>query len=140
MVGFFHHMEIDAGSDVILVRRNFLQRRGKQKMRKSDHQLKQFDITVIKLMGTFEGTFETKKRFEMVPITVVACNKDHGLLRIDVLKVDATKLINSIKAGENNIGLLRDYRLSVLLKESHYSSYVESLKLLIHVLPIVVAK
>ena len=34
----------------------------------------------------------------MFEITVAGCNKDHGLLGVDVLKVDTTKLINSLKA------------------------------------------
>ena len=48
--------------------------------------------------------FETKKHFHMIPISVVACNKDHRLLGIDV---DTTKLINSIKSEENNQRFLR---------------------------------
>ena len=50
-----------------------------------------------------------KKRFEMIPITVLAFNKDHELLEIDVLKVDTTKPINSIKAEENSIELLKGF-------------------------------
>ena len=34
-----------------------------------------------------------------------------------MLKVDTLKLINSIKAKENNIGLLRGYRVSIHLNE-----------------------
>ena len=55
----------------------------KPKMRKSNLQLKQFNGTLIKVVAIFEGTFETKKRFEMIPHTVIVCNKDHGLLGID---------------------------------------------------------
>ena len=65
---------------------------------------------------------------------VETCNKDHGLLGIEVLKVDTTKLINSIKAEKNNIGLLKGYRDSIHLKENHNPSYLESRKLPIHVL------
>ena len=77
----------------------------KPKFRKSYLQLKQFDGPVIKVMGTFEETFKTKQiknvlKWEMIPITVVACHKDHRLLGIDRLKVDATKLINSITQWE----------------------------------------
>ncbi len=82
-------------------------------MKKRNIQLKRFDGAVIKVMDTFKGNFRNKKRLEMIPITVFACNKDHGLLGIDVLKVDTTKLINSIKAEENNIGLLRSYRARI---------------------------
>ena len=40
----------------------------------------------------------------MIPMTVVGYDKDHGLFGIDVFKLDATKLINSIKGEETNIG------------------------------------
>ena len=53
---------------------------------------------MIKTQGTFEGTFEAKNRFEIVPITVVACTKDQGLLGMDVLRVDTSKLINSMQS------------------------------------------
>ena len=75
----------------------------------------------------------------MTPIMVIACNRDHGLLGIDMFKVDTTKLINSIKVEENNIGLLRGYRVSILLKENHHPSYVKSKMLPIHFLLIIVA-
>ena len=64
-------------------------------LKKSYLSLKQSHVTVIKIMATFEGIFETKKRFKMITILVVACNKDHGLLGIDVLM---KKFINSFKA------------------------------------------
>ena len=37
-------------------------------------------------MGAFDGTFERKKRFKMIPITAAACDKDHELLVIGVWK------------------------------------------------------
>ena len=64
----------------------------------------------------------------MIPITIVACNKDQILLGIDLLKMDITKLINSIKLEENNQGLLIGYKASIRLKEDHHSSYVSSRK------------
>ena len=76
----------------------------------------------------------------MFPITVVACSKDHGRLYIEVLKVDTTKLVNSMKTEENNIGLLRVYWVSIRLMENHHPSYVESKKLPIYILPMVVTK
>ena len=38
----------------------------------------------------------------MITITVVARNKEHWLLGIDILEVNATKLINSRKGEGNN--------------------------------------
>ena len=77
-------------------------------------------------MGTFKGTFETKKHFKMIPTTGVACNENHGLIGIDTLKLDNIKFINSTKAEENNIGFLKGHRASIHLKENHHPSYVES--------------
>ena len=51
-------------------------------------QLKQFNGTIIKTLGTFKGTFETKNPFEIITIIVMAYTKDQGLLCIDVLKVN----------------------------------------------------
>lgn len=61
-------------------------------------------------MVTFQGNFETDKHFKVIPITVVECEKDHGLLGIVVLKVDTTRLINSKEVQENEIGLLIGYK------------------------------
>ena len=133
-------MQVDTGSEVTLIPKNFWERIGKPKLKKTSLKLKQFDGTIINVMGTFEGTFETKKRFEIIPVTVVACYKNHGLLGIDVLKVDTTKLINSIKAKRNNIGLFRGYKASIRLKENHHPTYFESRRLPVHILPAVVAK
>ena len=74
-------------------------------------------------MAIFEGTFETEKCFEMIPVTVVACNKDHGLLGNEEWKVDTTKLIKSMKVEENNVGLLRSYKVNICLKENHHPRY-----------------
>ena len=70
-------------------------------------------------MDIFEGIFGTKEHFKTIPITIVACNKHYRLLRIDVLKKDTIKLINSIKTEDNIIDSLRGYRLSIRLKENH---------------------
>ena len=108
-------MQINTGSDMTLIPRLYTKKACKPTMRKSNLQWKQFDRTVIKVMGTFEGTFETKKNnFEMISDTLVACNKDHGLLEIDVFRVDTTKLINSAKAKYNNIVLLRCYKVTFI--------------------------
>ena len=87
---------------------------GKPKLR--NLKLKLYYGTGIKVISTFDGTFEKEKRFERILIVVAVCNKHHGLLGIDVWKVDTTKLINSIKV-ENNTGLLRDYRGEHSFKE-----------------------
>ena len=42
-----------------------------------------------------------------VAITAVACTKDHGLLGVDVLKVDTSKLVNSMESEEHEIGLIK---------------------------------
>ncbi len=44
-----------------------------------------------------------------MPITVVVCTKDHDLQGIDVLKVDTSKLVNSMELEKQEIGLLKGY-------------------------------
>ena len=84
--------------------------------------------------------FETKNRFEIIPITVVACTKDHGLLGVDVLKVDTLKLVNSMESEEQEIGLLKGYKASTCLKENYHPRYIQARQLPIYILPIVVSK
>ena len=92
------------------------------------------------LCGPFKGTFETKNCFEIIPITVMAYTKDHGLLGIDVLKVDTSKLVNSMESEEEEIGLLKGYKASFCLKENYDPRYIQARWLPIHILPIVVSK
>ena len=90
---------------------------GKPRLKESALQLKQFDGTIIKTWGTFKGKLETKNHLEIILITVVACTKDHGLLGINLLKVDSLKLVNSMESEEQEIGLLKGYKTSIHLKE-----------------------
>ena len=84
--------------------------------------------------------FEIKNRFEIIPITVMACPKNHGLVGIDVLKVDISKLVNSVELEEQEIGLLKGYKTSIRLKENNNPRYIQARRVLIHFLPIVVSK
>ena len=119
-------MQVDTSSGITLISVNFWQDLGKPRLKKSILQLKQFDGTIIKTLGTFEGTFETKNHFEIIPVTVVACTKDHGLLSIDVLKVDTSKSINSMELEEQEIGLLKAYKASICLKENYHPRYIQA--------------
>ena len=87
---------------------------------------KQFHGTIIKTLSTFEGTFETKNCFEIIPTTVVACTKDHGLLGIGILKVDTSKLVNSMQSEEEGIGLLKGYKANIHLKENYHPRYIQA--------------
>ena len=51
----------------------------------------------------------------MITLTEIECNKHQRLYGIDMLNVHRTKLLNSIKAKEYNIGLFRDYWVSIRL-------------------------
>ena len=138
--GKYFHTQVDTGSDITLIPVNFGQGLGKPRLKKSPLQLKQFDGIIIKTLGTFEGTFETKNRFESIHITVIACTKDHGLLGIDVLKVNTSKLGDSMESDEQEIGLLKGYKASICLKENYHPRYIQARRLPIHVLPIVMSK
>lgn len=52
-------MQVETGSDVTLIPRTFWERMRRPKLKKSNLQ---FDGSVIKMLGCFEGTFETKKQ------------------------------------------------------------------------------
>ena len=84
--------------------------------------------------------FKTKNHFEIIPITVVACTKDHRLQGIDVLKVDTSKLVNSMELEEQEIRLFKDYKASIRLKKNYHPRYIQARQLPIHILPIVVSK
>ena len=75
--GKYFHMQVDTVSDITLIPVNFWQDLGKLRLKKSTLQLKQFNRTIIKILGTFEGTFETENHLEIIPITVMACTKDN---------------------------------------------------------------
>ena len=94
--GIKFSMQIDIGSDVALIPWIFWGKMGKLKLRKSNFDLKEFNGSVIKTLGSFEGIFETKISYEIIPIIVVQYTKSNGLLGIYFLKVDTVKLINRI--------------------------------------------
>ena len=93
-----------------------------------------------KTLGTFDSTFETKNRFEIITVTVVACTKDHGLARYWYIKSWTSKLVNSMGLEEQEIGLLKGYKGSIRLKENYHPRYIHASLLFIHILPIVVSK
>ena len=67
----------------------------------------------------------------------MAYTKDHQLLGIDVLKVDTSKLVNSMESEEQEIGLRKGYKASIRLKENYHPRYIQARRLPIHSLPIV---
>ena len=127
----------DTGSEVMLIPRNFWECTGKPTLRKSSLLLHQFDGSVIKTSRYFEGSLELEDKFEVIPIIVTTCKKNHGLLGNDVLKINFTKLINAIKMEKT--GKLKNYKASWKLKENVTPSY-EAQKLPVHFWPSVVAK
>ena len=109
-------MQMDTGSEVTLIPRNFWKRIGKPTLRKSSLQLRQFNGSVIKTLGYFEGSLVLEDKFEVIPIIVTTCKKNQGLLGNDVLNINSTKLINEIKMEKN--GKLKNYKATLKLKEN----------------------
>lgn len=68
-------------------------------------------------LGYFNGTFETCEWFEIIPY-VVECKKINGLLGIDVLKVDMSKLIRNVKSEKVKMEVLKGYKASIPLNEN----------------------
>ena len=90
-------MQMDTSSKVTLIPKTFWERIGKPTLRKSSLKLRQFDESVIKTLGYFEGSLKLKDKFEVIPIIDTTSKKNHKLLGNDVLNIDPTKLINEIK-------------------------------------------
>ena len=120
--GKYFHMQVDTGSDIKLIPVNFWQDLGKPRLKKSTLQLKQFDGTIIKTLGSFKGTFETKNHLKLY---LLQSWHIHGLLGIDVLKVDISKLVNSMESEEQEIGLIKGYKASIRLKENYHPRYIQ---------------
>ena len=66
---------------------------GKPTLRKSSLLLRQFDGSVIKILGYFEGSLEFEDKFEVISIIVIICKKNTSLLGNDVLNINSTKLM-----------------------------------------------
>ena len=82
----------------MLIPRNFWERIRKPTLWKSSLQLHQFDGSIIKTLGYFEGSLELEDKFEVILISVTICKKkNHGLLGNEVFNISSTKLINEIK-------------------------------------------
>ena len=71
-------MQVDTGSDVTLISKNFWEQMGKPKLKSSSVPLKQFDGSMIKAVGHFNGMLDTPEQFETISVTVVDCIKSHG--------------------------------------------------------------
>ena len=111
-------MQPDTGSNVTIIPKNFWVKLGYLKLRKAFVKLRQFDGSRITVLGQFDALFEAEKRFEVLPIVVVDCFKDHGLIGTDIIKVDSTSLINSVESNKQNIGTLKDYKATLRVKEN----------------------
>ena len=90
-------MQMDTGSEVTLMQRNFWDRIGKPTLRKSSLQLDQFDGSVIKTFVFFESFLLLENRSDVIPIIVKSCKKNDGLLGNNVPNLNYTKLIDEIK-------------------------------------------
>ena len=75
----------------------FLETHCKAKFTKEQFTIRQFDWSVIKTLGYFEGSLEFEDKFEISSIIVINCKNNHGLLGNNVLNINSMKLINEIK-------------------------------------------
>jgi len=131
-------MQIDTGSEVTIIPKNFWESLGKPPLRKCSVKLKQFDGSTIKLLGKFVAVIEAEKKIDVAEVIVADCIKEHGLLGMDVLKADATALINHVKVDE--VGRLKDFQADIVLKSTARPSYFESRPVPIHIKPLVIRK
>ena len=131
-------MQVDTGNQVTIIPKNFWELMSKPKLQKCYLRLKQFDGTIIKVLGEFEALLETESKMNIVRIIVADCNKNHGLIGMDVLNLNATKLIDSIDPIVH--GRLINYRANILLKNGIQPTYFESRPLPIHIKQLVIDK
>jgi len=131
-------MQVDTGSEVTIIPRNFWLLLGKPRLKHCDLKLKQFDGSCIKLLGAFEATIESAKMISLANVIVADCQKQHGLIGMDVLNIDATAIVNSVSVGE--VGRLKGYKANILLKNNVQPTFFESRTLPIHIKPLVVEK
>ena len=89
---------------------NFSEHIRNQTLQKSSLLLCQFDGS-LKTLGYFEGPLELEDKFEVTPLIVTNCKKNHGLLGNDVLNINSTKLIDEIKM-EKKTGKLKKNKVS----------------------------
>ena len=131
-------MQMDTGTAVTFIPGNFCEPIRKPTLQMSSLLLCQFDGSVIKSLRHFEGFLELEDKFEVIPIIVTTCNRNHRLLGNDVHNINSTKLINEMKMEKN--GKLKNYKASLELKENVTSSDHEARKLPVHLLLLVLAK
>ena len=72
----------------MLIPKNFWECIGKSTLQKSSLLLCQFDGSVIKILVYFEGSLALEDKFEVIPIIVTTCKKNHGLLGNDVVNIN----------------------------------------------------
>ncbi|MEE4247258.1 MAG: retroviral-like aspartic protease family protein, partial [Kangiellaceae bacterium] len=135
-------MQLDSGSDASIIPRNFWQQLGEPKLRKCSRQLRQFDGSAIKTLGSFTAVVELEHKVACVDIVVAACSKTHGLLGTDLLQFDLDAVsLNSVKQTEGaNFGRLRGFQARILLKDQARPSYFEARPVPVHLKPLVVQK
>ena len=73
-------MQMDTSSEAALIPKNFWEHIGKPISWKNNLLFCQFDGSVIKTSRYFEGSLELEDKFEVIPIIVTTCKKNHRLL------------------------------------------------------------
>ena len=91
-------------------------RKESTKIKRSYLKLRHFDGSCITTAGQFETTFEAKENIEIIPIIVVDCFKNFGLISpigTNILKIDTAKLINNGQSEEQKVGVLKGYEATI---------------------------
>ena len=99
-------------------------RNGLTKIKRSYLKLGQFGGSYITTLGQFETYFEAKEEFEIIPIIVVDCFKNHGQIGTDIQKIDSAKLFNNVESEEQKVDVLKEYEATIWLKENISPSFL----------------
>ena len=81
---------------------------------------------------------ETKSKISILRIIVADCTKNHCVIGIKILKVNATILLNNVKPIVQ--GRLVNYEAIILIKSGVQSSYFKYRPFSIHIQPLVIQK
>ena len=139
--GFVMPMQLDSGSEATVIPRNMWQDMGKPPLKKSTHRLKQFDGSHLRTLGQFVAVVEMSGKLAPSTVVVVACDKRHGLLGTNVLKIDYNSMsVNKVDAGYDEFPCLKGFQAKIVLRDNVQPSYFEARPVSIHLKPVVVDK
>ena len=124
-------MQLDSGSNITIVLRNFWEAMDKPKLKPFHGKLKHYDNSTMHMLGHFTSMVETEHKYIVADIVVADCIKAHGLIGNDLLDINpCIREVNNITSSE--IGRLNNYQAKITLKENATPCYFEARSIPVH--------